>query len=138
MKVLLDTNIVLDLLLDREPFSELAQKIFLKIEREEIQGFLCPTTLTTIYYLLNKHLTKAQCDQAILSLLELFEVTELNKYILNESLKNVGTDFEDSVIYTSAKDANIDILITRDQSGFKKSTTKVMLPHEFLIFLDVK
>ena len=138
MKVLLDTNIVLDLLLDREPFSELAQKIFLKIEKEEIQGFLCPTTLTTIYYLLNKHLTKAQCDQAILSLLELFEVTELNKYILNESLKNVGTDFEDSVIYTSAKDSNIDILITRDQSGFKKSTTKVMLPHEFLIFLDVK
>ncbi|MBP9566779.1 MAG: PIN domain-containing protein [Sulfurospirillum sp.] len=138
MKVLLDTNIVLDLLLDREPFSELAQKIFLKIEREEIQGFLCPTTLTTIYYLLNKHLTKAQCDQAVSSLLELFEVTQLNKYILNESLKNVGTDFEDSVIYTSAKDANIDILITRDQSGFKKSTTKVMLPHEFLIFLDIK
>jgi len=138
MKVLLDTNIVLDLLLDRKPFSELAQKIFLKIESKEIEGFLCPTTLTTIYYLLNKHLTKAQCDEAVSSLLALFEVTELNKSILNESLKTVGNDFEDSVIYTSAKEANIDILITREQSGFKKSTTKVMLPHEFLLFIDIK
>lgn len=58
MKILLDTNIVLDLLLDRKPFSADAQNIFTKVENNEIKGFLCPTTITTLFYILNKHLSK--------------------------------------------------------------------------------
>ncbi|MBN2964563.1 PIN domain-containing protein [Sulfurospirillum sp. T05] len=133
MRVLLDTNVVLDLLMEREPFSQLAQKIFLKIESKEIQGFLCPTSVTTLYYLLRKHLGKKECNEAIQTLLELFEVVSLDKNILQESVKNVGSDFEDSVIYTSASHAHVDIIITRDLSGFKNSPINVMQPHEFLI-----
>ena len=133
MRVLLDTNVVLDLLMEREPFSQLAQKIFLKIESKEMQGFLCPTSVTTLYYLLRKHLGKQECNETIQTLLELFEVASLDKNILQESVKNAGSDFEDSVIYTSASHAHIDIIITRDLSGFKNASINVMQPHEFLI-----
>ncbi len=136
MKVLLDTNFVLDLLLDREPFSELAQEIFLKIESKQIQGFLCPTTLTTLYYLLGKHLNKKQCNQTMENLLTLFEITNLTKPVLVESVRSVGSDFEDSVIYTSAKYTNMDVIVTRDTTGFKNATIKVISPQEFLIFVD--
>lgn len=136
MKVLLDTNVVLDLLLDREPFSELAQTIFLKIESKQIQGFLCPTTLTTLYYLLGKHLDKKRCNQTMENLLTLFEITNLTKPVLVESVRNIGSDFEDSVIYTSAKYTDMDVIVTRDATGFKNATIKVMSPQEFLIFVD--
>ena len=135
MKVLLDTNVVLDLLLDREPFSELAQAIFLKVESKHVEGFLCPTTLTTLYYLLSKHLDKKQCNQTMENLLALFETTNLTKPVLVDSVRSVGSDFEDSVIYTSAKHTKIDVIVTRDTTGFKNSAIKVMSPQEFLIFV---
>ncbi|MCR1811802.1 PIN domain-containing protein [Sulfurospirillum sp. hDNRA2] len=136
MRVLLDTNVVLDLLLDREPFSELAQAIFLNVESKHVEGFLCPTTLTTLYYLLGKHLDKKQCNQTMENLLALFETTHLTKPVLVDSVRSVGSDFEDSVIYTSAKHTKIDVIVTRDTTGFKNSAIKVMSPQEFLIFVD--
>ncbi|NCB53587.1 MAG: PIN domain-containing protein [Epsilonproteobacteria bacterium] len=136
MRVLLDTNVVLDLLLDREPFSELAQAIFLNVESKHVEGFLCPTTLTTLYYLLGKHLDKKQCNQTMENLLALFETTHLTKPVLVDSVRSVGSDFEDSVIYTSAKHTKIDVIVTRDTTGFKNSAIKVMSPQEFLIFID--
>lgn len=134
MKVLLDTNVVLDLLLKREPFVDFAEEIFIKIEHKDIVGFLCPTSITTIYCLLNKHADKNRCNEAIKTLLELFEIIKLDKKILLESLENSGTDFEDSVIYTSAHFTDIDVIITRDRKGFKNSKIEVLSPNEFLKF----
>lgn len=138
MKILLDTNIVLDLLLDRKEFGKLAKEIFLKIENKKVKGFLCPTTITTIYYLLSKQLSKNRCNEAMESLLEMFEIVKIDKKVLVESLQNSGSDFEDSVIYTSAKFANVDIIITRDKKGFKNSKIKVIQPHEFLLLTKEK
>ena len=132
MKILLDTNIVLDLLLERKPFVDFAEEIFIKIEKQEIEGFLSPTSITTIYYLLNKHLDKNRCNEAIKTLLDLFDIVKIDKKILRESLENSGADFEDSVIYTSAGFANIDTIITRDKKGFKNSKIEVLSPSEFL------
>lgn len=56
MKVLFDTNIILDVLLDRQPFSEPAVQLMSKVEASEIQGFLCANTITTIHYLISKTL----------------------------------------------------------------------------------
>jgi predicted nucleic acid-binding protein len=132
MKILLDTNIVLDLLLERKPFVDFAEEIFINIEKQEIEGFLSPTSITTIYYLLNKYLDKNRCNETIKTLLDLFDIVKVDKKILRESLENSGIDFEDSVIYTSANFANIDIIITRDKKGFKNSKTKVLSPAKFL------
>ncbi len=132
MKILLDTNTVLDLLLEREPFVDFAEEIFVMIEEQKIEGFLCPTSITTIYYLLNKNLDKKRCNDAMKTLLSLFNIIELNKKILLKSLENSGVDFEDSVICTSASFADIDIIITRDKKGFKNSKVKVLSPSEFL------
>ena len=65
MKVLFDTNIILDVLLDREPFSEHASYLMSKVERSEINGFLCATTVTTIHYLLSRNLDKKMQLQAL-------------------------------------------------------------------------
>jgi predicted nucleic acid-binding protein len=132
MKILLDTNIVLDLLVQREPFCNDAKTIFELIESNEVNGYLCATSITTIYYLISKSVDKLQANEIIENLLQLFNVADVNKNILLKSLQNNGKDFEDSVIYTSAEYFNIDVIITRDKKGFKQSNIKVMQPKKFL------
>ena len=131
-KILLDTNIVLDLLLEREPFCNEAKDIFEMIESNKTNGFLCATSITTIYYLISKSADKSKADEIIDQLLQLFNIADVNKNILIKSLKNNGKDFEDSVIYTSAEYFNIDVIITRDKKGFKQSNIKVLKPSDFL------
>lgn len=132
MKILLDTNIVLDLLLEREPFCNEAKDIFTMCELNKISGFLCATSITTIYYLISKSVDKSKAAEIIDKLLQLFNIADVNKNILIKSLKNNGKDFEDSVIYTSAEYFNIDVIITRDKKGFKQSNIKVLKPSDFL------
>lgn len=134
MKILLDTNIILDILLARKPFVDKAKDIFLLIENDKVEGFICATTITTIHYLIGRHTNKANADRLILEILKLFEVTLVDKNILEKATINNGIDYEDSVIYTSAQEAKIDIIITRDKKGFKNAQISVLNPQEFLAF----
>ena len=132
MKILLDTNIVLDFLLQRKPFCDDAKEIFELIEIGKVNGYLCATSVTTIYYLISKSVGKLKADSIIKDLLQLFDIADVNKNILFQSLKNNGSDFEDSVIYSSAEYFDIDVIITRDKKGFKQSNIKVLKPNDFL------
>jgi predicted nucleic acid-binding protein len=125
---------VLDILLARELFVDVAREIFLLIENHQIKGFVCATTITTIHYLIAKQKDKSSADTLILNLLKLFEVTLVNKQILQDASLHNGVDYEDSAIYTSAKYAQVDMIITRDKRGFKKSEITILDPKEFLAF----
>ena len=134
MKILLDTNIVLDLLLKREDFFLKSREIFILIEEKNVEGFLFASSFTTIYYLISKYLSKVEADEAIEILLKLFEVASLDKEIIQNAVKNNGVDFEDSVIYSSAYYEGVDYIITRDKRGFKNSKVDCLNPDDFLAF----
>ena len=135
MKVLLDTNIVLDVLLAREPFVDLAKEIFGLVEEGKIEGYLCATSVTTLHYLIGRSThNKEEANKIIEKLLMLFEVSSVNKKILYEASLNNGADYEDSVIYTSALASKINMIVTRDKKGFKASKVSVLMPKEFLAF----
>jgi len=134
MKILLDTNIVLDVLLAREPFVDLAREIFILIENGEIEGYLCATSVTTLHYLIGRETNKKEANEIIEKLLTLFEVSPVTKKILYNASINNGLDYEDSVIYTSAFYSAIDIIVTRDKKGFKESKISTLNPKEFLAF----
>ena len=137
MRVLLDTNIVLDLLLQREPFADDAKDIFLLIENNQIDGFLCATTITTLHYLISKSKNKEEANHIIKTLLKIFNIAPVDKTTLLNASDDIGIDYEDSVIYSSAKISKIDIIITRDNKGFKNSKVKVLKPKEFLAIFEI-
>jgi len=137
MRVLLDTNIVLDLLLQREPFVNDARDIFLLIENNQIDGFLCATTITTLHYLISKSKNKEEANHIIKTLLKIFNIAPVDKTTLLNASDDIGIDYEDSVIYSSAKISKIDIIITRDNKGFKNSKVKVLKPKEFLAIFEI-
>ena len=136
MKVLFDTNIILDVLLDRKPFSEHASYLMSRVERSEINGFLCATTVTTIHYLLSKYLDKEKAIDSINSIMALFEIASVNRIVIDNALKSKFSDFEDAVLHESARHAGAEYIITRDIKDFKKSKIPAYTAIEFLSMLE--
>ena len=77
MRILFDTNVILDVLLERKPFVESALYLMAEVERSRINGLICATTITTIYYLLKKALKQKEATRHIKTLLSLFEILKL-------------------------------------------------------------
>ena len=136
MRILFDTNIILDLLLDRKPFSEHASHVISKVERSEINGFLCATTVTTIHYLLSKYLDREKALESINSIMALFEIAPVNRLVIEKTLQIGFTDFEDAVLHESAIHAGAEYIITRNVKDFKRSTIPVFSPAEFLSMVE--
>jgi len=126
MKVLFDTNIIIDVLLDRKPFSEHASYLMSKVERSEINGFLCATTVTTIHYLLSKNLDKKNAITSINSIIALFEIASVNRLVIENALKSKFSDFEDSVLHESARHAGAEYIITRNIKDFTSLEIEIL------------
>ena len=136
MKILLDTNIVLDVLMDRMPFSDTAVELFSKVEAGAIIGYLCGTTITTVYYLASKILGAARAQEEIKKLLSLFEVAPVNRLVLESALAVDFNDFEDAVIHEAACHVGADAIITRNLKDFKKSRISVYTSDELVRILN--
>lgn len=135
MKVLLDTHVVLDLLLARPPFVAAAASLVDRVERGQLTGFLCPTTLTTVHYLVCKSAGAARAVQAVQILLNLFQIAPVDQAVLEKALMSALQDFEDAVLHESALACGVDVLITRNQKDFKAARLLVQSPDAFEAFL---
>ena len=128
--MLFDTNVVLDVLLDREPFATIGAHLFSYIERGTVPGYLCATTVTTIHYLMEKTLGAEQARQKIHNLMKLFEVAPVNRAILEAALASRLADFEDAVMHEAALHVGATGIVTRDPAGFKGARLPVYAPNE--------
>jgi predicted nucleic acid-binding protein len=132
MKALFDTNVILDVLLDREPFSEEASILLSKVEQSEIMGFACATTITTIHYLTTKVLGPQAAARHIQALLSLFVIAPVNRVVLENAAASKFKDFEDAVLHEAALHAGAKYIVTRNISDFERSRLPVCSPKEFL------
>ena len=130
MKILLDTNIVLDVLMDRLPYSDAAAELFSKVEDGTIIGCLSCTTITTVFYLAAKNIGTARAQEEIKKLLSLFEVAPVNRHVLESALVLDFNDFEDAVIHEAACHVGAEAIVTRNQKDFKKSRIPVYSSEE--------
>lgn len=138
MKVLVDTNIVLDLLLKRKPFFGHAARLFSFAEESEIEGYLCATTVTTVDYLLGQALPKKKAKDALKKLLNIFEIAPVNRPVLDQALRSDIADFEDAVLEQSALLVGADAITTRNVKDFKKATISVLDPAALISAVEVE
>jgi predicted nucleic acid-binding protein len=136
MKILFDTNIVLDVLLLRKPYYTSATFLLSKVEQGNIRGYLCPTTITTIGYLITKIKGADEAKKLIKNILNIFELTELNKSIFETSCGHKINDFEDAVLHESARLNNIEAIVTRNVKDFKNASIKVYDPEELIGIIE--
>lgn len=128
MRVIFDTNVVLDLLLDRKPFSPDAPRCFSRVESGEIEGWLCATTVTTLHCLLRKFPGARKARESRSLLLPIFEIAPVNKTALELALILPFKHFEGAVVHESARLVNADMIVTRNTVDFRHSTIPVRLP----------
>jgi len=132
VRVIINTNVVLDVLLDRRPFIDAAAKVFALVEQSEIEGLLCATTITTIDYLLVQSLNRPESREALRKLLELFEIAPVNRPVIEEAFRSRIADFEDAVLEQSGRLAGADAIVTRNTRDFRNSAIKALGPDELL------
>ena len=137
MNVLFDTNVILDVLLDREPFSTDAAILLAKVEWSDIIGFACATTITTIHYLSTKMLGPQAASRHIESLLALFVIAPVNRLVLENAFAAKFSDFEDAVLHEAAVHAGVQHIVTRNIKDFKNASLPVYEPKDFLSILDL-
>ncbi|MBE0418366.1 MAG: PIN domain-containing protein [Coriobacteriia bacterium] len=133
MRVLFDANILLDVLLEREPHVEVAEKLVALVDNRRIEGFICATAATTLHYVGAKALGQRAVHEHLRTLLGVFEVAAVDRDVLQRALDANGfTDYEDAVVHEAAHSAGCNAIVTRDATGFVKATMPVFQPLELL------
>ena len=134
MRVLFDTNV----LLDRAPHAEPAAVLLAQVETGEITGYICATTVTTIHYLAGKASGTGQAKKHVGRLLSLMEVAPVNRPVLEGALASKISDYEDAVIVEAARQVDTQAIVTRNQKDFRASAVPVYTPAEMLKLLRLR
>ena len=135
MKILIDTNIILDLIQSREPFSENASKIINSCVKKENEGYISSHSLSDIFFILRKDKTVEERKALILNLCSFFTVIPEGKNFYTAVCQNnEWNDLEDGLQMKCADFEKLDYIVTRDAGkGFNNSPVKVISAEDFLL-----
>jgi predicted nucleic acid-binding protein len=131
MKVLLDTNIVIDWLTDRMPFAD-ASSDAIEFSVDNGLVYVSATAITDIFYIVRKTDSIEAAKTAITKILEILKIAAVDEADIRAAKDSLFTDFEDAVQFVCAKKLRVDYIITRDPEGFEISTIPALSPEEFL------
>lgn len=125
-QVLIDSDVILDFLLEREPFSSDASKVLALCANSIIKGFVTPVIVSNTFYILSKLISNKMAKSKIKTLLIDLDVLMMNKSIVIEALNSNFKDFEDALQYYSAvNNKEIDTIITRNIKDYKLSNIPI-------------
>ena len=133
MKLLIDTNILLDVLLKREPFYYKAVEVLELVQYDNVQEYVSATTVTDIYYIAYRYLKDKELVRKLLKkLMGIVSVAAVSEKEIEEALELAWNDFEDSVQYAVALLNEMDGIVTRNQKDYNRADMKVWSPEQVL------
>ena len=136
-QIFLDTNVIIDFLADRKPFSVSAAGIFNYAVLGKIKLYISAVSYNNIYYILRQSFSNTETIKLLDELSQMTEIADVTKAIIKNSLKSDLRDFEDAIQYNCALSLKkIDFIVTRDTKDFKKSVLPIMNPEEALILIE--
>ena len=137
MKILIDTNIVIDALTSREPWSKSAEKIFIMAANNIVDMYITASAATDIYYLIRKYLHSTETARQIMGkLYSLAGILEVKGEELIDALASPITDYEDAVVEQVARRSGMECIVTRNQKDYEAGITKIFLPGDFIRFME--
>ena len=137
MNVLLDTNVILDVLLKREPFFEKSALVLLLSEKKIIDGYVSASSITDIFFLTNATYKDKQKSMELLkNLLKTIDIASVTKEEIYRAVNLNWSDFEDSVQYSAGENIQADYIVTRDTKGYIDSAITIVTPADFLNIIE--
>ncbi len=138
MKIMCDTNIIIDVLLEREPFVEDSCKVLSLCEDHLIHGFVSASSVTDVYYLVRKYTHSTDLAyKAVGKLLEIVKVGSVTNNDVLNAFQQKAKDFEDCLVATCAKSIRCDCIVTRNKKDFEEFGVPVLTPAELLRQLSI-
>jgi predicted nucleic acid-binding protein len=131
-RVLLDTNVILDVFLEREPFVTDAAAIWQAVQDQIVQGYVTATTLTNIYYIAHKLKGLTIARVAVREILSVMRVCAVDDAVLRSALALPLADYEDAVQVACALASDLEAIVTRDSDGFVSSPVQSIAPEDFV------
>ena len=136
MKALLDTDVILDLLFEREQFFETAERLVQMHYQNLFDGYVSGITPVNVFYIGRKLRGVESARLAVSKILTTFGICPINEAILDKARTLVITDYEDAVQHAAAEAAGLEAIITRDLKDYKHSTLPVYSPGDFVNFVS--
>jgi predicted nucleic acid-binding protein len=133
---LIDTNVVLDVMLGREPYLAASSAVLAAVETGRCRGLLCATTITTIHYIAEREIGSRASLERIAGLMSLFGVAAVNQAVLGAALARDMPDFEDAVMHDAAIQAGGQCIVTRNIDEFAAAEIPVYNPEQFIAALQ--
>ncbi len=132
MKVLIDTNILLDVLTRREPHYQSAAQTWTLVKEGLVQGHISAISVNNLYYIIKKLTEQSIAEVFVDEVLGDFDVVPLTKDILRQARTKKGRDYEDLIQYFSAIHSGCEYIITRNKKDFPQIGIKIVSPKDFL------
>lgn len=136
MKVLIDTDVILDFLYGREDYYANAVKIFTLIENNKFNAYVSSLIIWNLFYLLSKYLGSKEARKKIKAFRSIINIIPIDADIIDLALSSNMKDFEDSIQYFASVKEGIDIIVTRNKKDYPKGTIPIMTPAEFIKTID--
>ena len=131
MRMMIDTNVILDVLLQREPFYTESKKVLRLCEQKKILGFVSASTITDIFYITRKATGSVdETYRVISSILKFVNVLSVSNDDVNRALQIKASDFEDCLLAVCAKSNKCDAIVTRNAKDFEPFDIPLLLPEQ--------
>jgi len=130
-RVLYDINVLLDVLLKREPCLADSASALDAVGQGQVEGYIAGHAVTTLFYLLQRELGMAKSRQVLAGLLTKMRVAPVTDAGIRQALNNSFKDFEDGVTYAAAQEAEVSVIVTRNVNDFTKGIIPAVLPEVF-------
>jgi len=132
MKILLDTNVIIDVLTHREPHFQSSAEILELCKRGLVEGVICSLSYATIAYIVGKKTSKDILYSSLDMLVNTCKVSVVDYSVISEAIISRRDDFEDAIQFYSALTADVDCIVTRDKDGFSDLPIPILTPYEFM------
>lgn len=131
-RLFFDTNVLLDHLLEREPFADDATELWSMSERGEAVGLIAAVSFNFVYYIVRHQADERAARRAVKAIRDVFDVVEVDARVINQAIDAPFTDFEDAIQHACAVRADATHLVTRDLPGYRRSAIPVVSPDTYL------
>jgi predicted nucleic acid-binding protein len=130
MRIFVDADIILDLMLAREPFFSAASRLFLLLQDREIEGFVSPLIFSNLFYILRKELSGPEAVAALRKLRLLTHVLPVDEETIDKALASAFADFEDAIQYYAAQTGGLDAIVTRNRQNYRPAKLPILTAEE--------
>lgn len=136
MKILFDTNVILDVLLRREPWVSESTQVWQAVDEERIAGWITASSLTDVFYVVRRSSNLKAARESVLLCMKTFGICAVDRIALEHATSLPGNDFEDNLQIACAVLAELDGIVTRDKDGFRASPVPTFSSTELLTLLN--